>query len=260
MGPIFILGSARSGTSIVTDAVNHSLGNFITDSSIGYHGEGFFVQILDQLKTLVDDFYEYNSFQLESNTLLANIPKSILYNNLSAVIKDLVEKHFLGRRWIDKTPTPSAIKNAPLIASLWPDAKFIYMKRRGLENLSSRLRKFNGIDFFAHCEDWVASFTEWSRVKGILGVDSYIEIDQQEIISNPELVANRLATFLVVDPSILKNDFINLRPQKTDSSNYKSLVFNNMSWSKEQKECFLNLCDACMRENGYSYDDSYWVK
>lgn len=44
--------------------------------------------------------------------------------------------------WVDKTPDPRMIKCVPRLKRAWPNAKFIFVKRRGIENLESRIKKF----------------------------------------------------------------------------------------------------------------------
>jgi len=257
--PIFICGAARSGTSLLTDAINHSLKNFITDFKADYCGEGFFIDILQKINALVDEFYEHNKVELTENTLISKIPKLKLYQNLAFVVKSLCQEVYLNKRWTDKTPTASAIANLPFVAELWPDAKFVYIQRRGLENINSRLKKFPQLDFYAHCLDWRLCIANWIKVKDNLVPGNIIEIEHYNIVNKPEEVSNLLADFLLLDKEPITHAFKNIFPQLTNQEGYKNLSIHTVPWSEAQKDCFLEICAEIMWQNNYSLDESYFL-
>jgi len=55
-------------------------------------------------------------------------------------IRKLANQPFSSAHWVDKTPNLDIVRSADILYRIWPEAKFIYMKRRGIENVMSRLR------------------------------------------------------------------------------------------------------------------------
>lgn len=43
---------------------------------------------------------------------------------------------------------------SPIVKELWPSSVFVFAKRRGIENVISRTRKFLGESLENHCADW----------------------------------------------------------------------------------------------------------
>src|SRR6185503_15022510 len=80
------------------------------------------------------------------------------------------------------------------LLEILPNAKFIFCKRRGIENILSRQTKFAG-DFEAHCQGWAFTMQAWLETAPQLG-NSAIMVDQREMAVQPESAAGRIAEFL----------------------------------------------------------------
>src|ERR1700753_848585 len=96
--PVFIVGSPRSGTSILVDGL----------LSVGYDGfrEGMFLSIAHHINQLIDR--QFSLFSGDQN-LISAIDKSLLKERIFATLKQVVEELNPVAPWFDKTGNPDMI-------------------------------------------------------------------------------------------------------------------------------------------------------
>ncbi len=250
--PLFIVGSPRSGTSILTDGM----------LAAGYRGfrEGNFLPLLRVYKAAADRHYtEFGSGSGE--VMAARIDWEAFKADIFSVFKRHVDRLNPETPWMDKSGNPEMIEVLPHLLDLWPSAVFVFAKRRGIENVISRSRKFPGHTFEYHCRDWAKNMAAWRAVRDAAG-ERAIEIDQQEIIRAPEQSARRLADFAKAGVSAcgrIREVFTVGRPQETTAGSAAAVCsLEKSSWSQEQRAAFLNICSGEMEAYGYSTEESYW--
>ena len=134
--PVFVLGPARSGTSAM------ALGLLDSGRYSGY-GEGHLLPLAHDLLATADTYYRRYA-EAGADTLLGRVPIAAFQSLIRRSFVQLARDVFPTRFWLDKTPTVAMVHAAPLMKELWPNARFIFMKRRVIENVLSRLRKFPG--------------------------------------------------------------------------------------------------------------------
>src|SRR2546430_17539144 len=66
--------------------------------------------------------------------------------------------------FVDKTPGWPMLKALPALLVVWPNLRVVFTKRRGIENVLSRQRKFPDGVFESHCRDWAAAMETWLAV------------------------------------------------------------------------------------------------
>ena len=130
--PVFILGPARSGTSAITLALLES------GSYIGA-GEGHLMPLAHGLLSAIDRHYQPAG---EQSTMLSRVPSDVFQKLVRRAFVQLASDLFNTPRWLDKTATVEMVRASLLMRELWPHARFIFMKRRVIENVLSRRRKF----------------------------------------------------------------------------------------------------------------------
>lgn len=186
MGPIFIVGFFRSGTTAMAEGLR-GLGRF------GPYGEGHFVDLLAGAVNKIADG------TLNANSILRKpgVAQSFL-EGLAGTINALYSA--TGDRadttWIDKTPGLKQIQAVPALATLYPGARFVYMYRPAVDAVRSSVAmpawKLAGKEKRL-ADRWVACQAAWRKVRGGLPDAAPIEVYQPQMLSAPDEVATALA-------------------------------------------------------------------
>ena len=250
--PLFVVGSPRSGTSILMEGL----------LTAGYNGflEGNFLSMIRMLERTVDR--HFNLFgTTNSRVLISLIDQADLKKELIDAVVRRFKANCPPEPWVDKTGNPEMIEAMPLLRELWPEAKFIFAKRRAIENLVSRVQKFPGHDFGYHCRDWARNMAAWRHMCGRYADLPGIEVDQRDISDSPAATADLIAGFLGMPDEArakLAGTFQNRRPQQTGpDTTSRVLSLAETGWSDEQLEKFHRLCDREMNAYGYTEDKTY---
>jgi len=254
--PVFVLGSARSGTSAMAQAL------LKVKRYRGFE-EGHMLDLLAHWAAQLHKFYnlKYDETVAGRNTMVEQVPQQYLDDALNHVFVDLTRELFGEGYWVDKTPNSDAIHLAPRFRDLWPNARFIFMRRRALENLASRVRKFTVYDFAKNCREWTDAMQAWLSVRDELQ-GAAIEVDQMYLSRHPQQVADQLRGFLGLDEietRVLAEALAHDRPQRTATTLDEVLELNKMGWSEAWIEEFDVVCREVMDEFGYTTDGSYHV-
>jgi len=251
--PAFIVGSPRSGTSVLVDAL---LG-------AGYHGfcEGNFLSLYATLEPVIERHFA--AYANGSPHVLASVvDQATLRRDIRDVFKNTTDALNRDVPWFDKTGNPEMLTMLPALKTMWPDAVFIFAKRRALENIASRLRKFPDYPFEYHCRDWARNMAVWHEVRPHLPDGCTVEIDQQDMIRQPAQVAANLAALLQLDADTTlaaRTIFEHNRPQQTsDGSAVRIETLETLPWTPDQVAVFNQECGPQLAAYGYSTDDRYW--
>lgn len=258
--PIFVVGSPRSGTSIIAEALRYGLGaNTANETHI--------ITAFSELESHFNKrFYESEPSQ-QKGMSLSLFPNTYVKAELIKLIRNAYQSAFTNEIIIDKTPGKLMISMLPITVYAFPDAKVIFCKRRAIENVASRLEKFKGMTFTEHLAGWVKCFEEWkiskSTITLLLKRDCwYVEIDQYTILNEPEKAAKYIAHGLKSSSNLVE-DFAHIfsskRPESKGAKVKPVISLRSVNWSEEQKSLFIKLCSTTMAEQGYSLDESYFT-
>lgn len=251
---IFIVGSPRSGTTVVGNSLRKVL-----DAEAGF-GESHLLPLAGEVVKTVAEFHQSSGAAAIPGMMLHHVNPHLLAEQMLSVIKRQYSNLFAQGCILDKTPGGAMIRALPDIQRLWPEARIIFVKRRGIENVVSRLKKFPEVDFKSHCSQWKNCMNAWDWVKG--GLVNKIEVDQFDVLTQPVLVAKRLGDFLdlpSVQISALERHFSSDKPEQTRSVSHSALSINNVNWNNEQKSFFIQHCAENLERWGYSQDESYYL-
>lgn len=254
--PIFIIGSGRSGTSAITGALKSCAG-------LDGYLEGHFFPLLHHLMTVIERFY-YSKRQLmdDNRHMIAEINREELEERLLEIFRSMGEAMHQGNVWLDKSPDSAMIQTAPYLLKIWPRSRFIFAKRRGIENIISRLKKFPNVSFERHCIEWANCMGAWLEVKDKIEGNS-IQVEQREMALQPNATAKKIGDFLELTEEVvekLAHTFATKRPQSTGGKEEPEAIdIKDTGWSEEEIAIFRKYCSEVSQKFGYSESSSYYL-
>ncbi len=247
--PIFVLGSVRSGTSALGMALRDGAG------IPGAH-EGHVSTLLQMLTQTLDRVIE--NFPSQSHFLINSLDGEDLKNHLKQYFLEFFAKNCPAGMWADKSPDDfegaPAIRSAPALLEMFPQARFIYCKRRGIENVMSRLAKFPQVPFWYHCASWAGTIVAWHEVRDALG-DRWMEVAQEDMALRPADVARELGAFLVLDEAQVMAVEASLSGRRAEQTRpaqeLNQLDLSETGWSEDNQHHFIQTCGPAMDLAGY---------
>jgi len=252
--PVFIVGSPRSGTSATVDAL----------LAAGYQGfrEGNFLSLAYRISSDID--HHFRVFDIgTTEVLMGCVDKEALKRKINDLFCSIVNALNPRDLWFDKTGGAEMIRFLLPVLEMWPTAVVIFSKRRGIENVVSRLRKFPAVSFEQHCTDWAKTMAAWRQIRQTLSADRFLEVDQYDMIRQPSSISSALARFLDLDRDrerAMEAMLQSTRAQETEAGSATQLrTLDAAGWSDGQKEIFLKHCAAEMTAFGYTLGADYRV-
>jgi hypothetical protein len=251
--PVFVMGAARSGTSAVFQSLTR-----VTR----YRGffEGHVLDIAAAVSKTVDEHFRTKASQIPKSSFyhLNKIDHAATSKAVQAMLRWLASG-YTTPYWADKTPNSHMVLSAPILASTWPAARFIFMKRRGIENVLSRQRKFRECSFEYDAEDWAATMAAWRAVRGDIP-GKFLELEQVELLRQPVACARLVGDLLALSPDEttgLGEYLRQHRPEVTDPTARIVPNIEDTGWTPDQIATFRRLCHEEMVAYGYTYDERY---
>lgn len=236
---IFILGSPRSGTSEMAATLAKVLRLPWLGES---HVAPLFAQAADALSGDRDG----------GNRVLQLMSEQSMRSVVTTAFRKFYYYAHGSSSFLDKTPGVPTIKVAPFLHECFPTSKVIYLRRNGISNVLSRMKKFGG-NFSEHCADWAAAITSWDDVKD--KVPSYVEIDQEAMLADPDGVALKVASYLGIAHAAgdVAASFRAGTNERTGAG-IGHATLTSTDWDDTQKAVFRATCGTVMSRHGYSMD------
>lgn len=255
--PIFVVGPARSGTTIVGEAIRDGGG------LPGFH-EGFlfttaylFLTAIDARWDLigpgVEHFREDGRESRSSRRALVRFD----YDAFRAhVLRHFHELSTAAGEttWVDKTPDVYMLHAMPILASAYPRARIVFVRRNGIDVVRSRLRTHQEMAFEESCRDWATIMLGWMSLRDHLEGRA-VEVEQRDVAVAPEEVARSLGAFLDFDDDQtagIARAFATRHPGRTSTRDPQERpALGDTSWSAEQRAAFRTICGGAMTLFGY---------
>jgi hypothetical protein len=255
--PVFILGAARSGTSAMAQGL-------LKIKQFSGHQEGHILDLMAHFLVASERFYIEKSDDLKphKDTSVSLVSHQYVLAALDHLFIKMIRDLHPSGIWLDKTPNPDMIFLAPVFLRIWPNSRFIFMKRRPVENIASRLIKFPTVAFIEHCKEWSLTNSTWLSIRSQLP-GAAIEIDQYLLDKQPTVVANALKKFLSLSDEqslLLCQAFEFDHPERTAISLDRALSISDTGWSDDNIQVFNEICSSLMHEFGYSHNTEYFAR
>jgi len=251
--PLFIVGSPRSGTSILVDAA----------FAAGFNGfrEGNLLGLLWPLYERIDDYFRRFDHG-NDKTLISHARRDIIRMAVREIFRKELDELNVKKPWLDKTGNAETILIIPDLIEMWPNCRVIFAHRRAIENMLSRLRKFPGLTFDDHCRAWTRSMCAWRKARDRLPSWRFREVDQRDLVVRPEIVSQAMVTLLGLGETAsnrIVHTFRRLRPQETEPGTAERVTpLADTRWTQAQIDTFMTICGPEMEAFGYSLDGTYW--
>jgi len=252
LDPIFVRGMQRTGTSMMTRALQKM--------GIAGFGEGhLWFEMVKPFEKLSDATYLPH---LRHDAYALGQGRASQLEKYIAIALDRFHQDHLSsdlKRWMDKSPNVEAVRVAPLLARLFPRAQFIFMYRNGITCVHSAIKRWEvrpGVfDFENACQSWAATMSVWRKVRGSVS-GRYIEIAQEEMASKPLETATRLTHFLETTEYLqqVADLFRSKRVLSTFPDKPPGDYQYQIDWSPTQKAYFVDVCGAEMKAWDYNVD------
>lgn len=209
--PFFIIGSGRSGNTLVRRILNEHSELYIPPET---YVMGESIRLYKRYRNigwahLVKLIYGTYEFHPEFNTFhMGNL--SSLYFQVSAYRKEerslsnifhSFYEHYktthglTGKRWGDKTPLNTLYVNE--IFQVFPDAKFIHIIRNPYDAIHSYVKSGIYKNYSDAAQRWKKS-VEIASAFGKKNPGSYYEIEYEQLVENPELHIKNVCEFLAI--------------------------------------------------------------
>lgn len=189
--PIFIIGSPRSGTSLLRLILDSH-----TNISCGPESK-----FLPEMSQLICEKYWFAITDYGFDQAYWQQKNAKYFSDFQTEYAQKRGK----KRWAEKTPAYSL--NLDLINSLFPDCQFIHMIRDGNDVLASIIKRWGYLKGFQFLFKWKEYVEECQRFGASINPQRYIEIRYEELVNNPEVILKKLCQDFLHEPwqeSLLK--------------------------------------------------------
>jgi len=240
---VFILGPARSGTSITYYAMREVFDLPGTGES---HVIPIFARIIHSFYSHLESFRDTQTDVLARSLDTADFRRLILQ-----YIRGFYQSVYPDERWVDKTPGDEAIFGALLIRQAFPSAKLICTKRSGVEVVESFRVKFSS-SFETACHAWAGAMNALLAMREVS--PGILEVDQFDMANSPAMVAQQIADHLDMPgrKDALTEFFRDKRTDQLSSHDWRQrLTTVDAGWTDEERGIFARLCSELMHKFGY---------
>jgi Sulfotransferase family len=239
---VFILGPARSGTSVMYYALQ---------KIVGLPGDGE-SHVVPGFQRVIYTFARYcEQFGEADGVLARRLDPGQFRSHVIGYLRDFYDRTYTDGNFVDKTPGAEAIAGVPLIQEAFPHARVIVTRRTGIEVVQSHVRKF-GVNFVDACRAWSASMEALRRAR--FAATNLLEIEQHELANAPGIVSDKIATCLERPDKAgeLAAFFCNSSIDRHSDHDWsRRLLLADVPWTDEEKRMFSEICGRQMDEFGY---------
>lgn len=266
--PIFIVGGSRSGTIVLFKALGlhpqilstPSEDPFITDvGRMAY----------DLASASERDAHYYDrTLRVSRDYIYASLKRLALESAIGRHygLKYLMRQSIADRKWLPAkrfwcTKSFPGKNTAEGLQALYPNARFIWILRNGINVVHSRTKfpEFRDLDFSEHCRHWAESIRRFAY---LAEMPAATVVHQEDLANDPERVFRRIFELVGVPYDAASTTFAlnnHVHPlaeeRIKEGVNVKEVLGQRTppheTWSQDQKSAFKEICGGAMAQAGY---------
>ena len=272
--PIFILGSARSGTSLLSRIIDSHPNIGVPFESqlyntfypwLKYYGDLSDIknQCLLLKDILLTDPMQGWDPKPDLDETLNNVTRTTFDGLVEALIGAWAKKRN-KKRWGEKTPWHVYYWRE--ILNGFPDAKFIHIVRDGRDaSMSWKAARFGPKHIYPLAKKWRNYLDVVTEFEKEVSPSALYELRYEDLLDNPEGIAREICTFVGEEYSEeMLNFYKNPALYPTDKGNEKNLTKPLMNSNKDKWKLLLNKGDREIFESvaghyldKYSYEREF---
>lgn len=236
--PVFIIGSPRSGTSALAWAIAEHPA-FWTSGETDFLYHLFGQERLDEVWARSGG----EGLWLQRH----GIGRAEFMSSLGLGINRMISARSEGKRWVDQSPTYTAMADA--IAELFPEALFLHIMRDGRNVVQSMINSGFGTawagDFTEACRTW-AWFVDQAVMFGTRHPARYLAVPYQFLAESPQGCFRGILDFIDAEFNEGPGEFIRSRrinssyqPDGPRDGEYRGPRTPWEKWDKDQRGIFV---------------------
>lgn len=242
--PIFIIGSPRSGTSMLHWAL-------LQHESLWGSEESEF--LLPIARAIGPAYAQGMRFKPHSWLHQQDVDLNEFAAYIGAGLNDLYVSRSDGMRWVEQTPSYSIV--ATELALLFPTAQFLHIIRDGRQVVDSMRRMWNyTLTEAAH---------QWrDHVRGALELEqqhakNVLRINYEKLVSDPNATFQQIFAFLDLSPTdaavaFVQDKPINVAPGTEEQPSLQKLQPRWHGWSTDDQSTFNEIAGQLLARLEYS--------
>jgi len=189
VGPVFLVGAERSGTTLLRLMLDHH-------PEVAFFSEfEFAVDRIAPDGTLpeLERYRDYLSLHRSFLTSGFTVDPSLEY-------ADLVRSFLEQKRAADGKPVVGATVHFGFehLHRIWPDARFIHLVRDGRDVAGSTIRMGWAGNFYKGVEHWIHAEQTWSALEPTLPEGRFINVRYEDLILDAQKVLTEVCAFIGV--------------------------------------------------------------
>lgn len=260
--PIFVIGSPRSGTSILAWSLSQhdEIGTF-PESNFVYHVFG---------QNRLDEAYKAIVSDGRDGWLARNeVGREEFFAYLGLGLNALLSSRSQKPRWVDQSPTHTLV--SPRLAELFPGASFLHIVRDGRQVVNSMVNSgFDepwATDFRSACRTWT-HFVRMSSSFELMWPFRCLTVPHAALTAEPEEWFDRMLEFVGAAPSVRPAQYF--KTHRINSSYDRESLLNGdnghvvsttiawrgpqdpwFDWTAEQRAIFTEEAGETMVKHGF---------
>jgi hypothetical protein len=274
--PVFLTGSARSGTTLLRVMMSsHSRiyippeSDFIprlflgrADTRMTRHRAERCIRIVLGYRRFFREWHDQPIDPVEFVDALPELTPSAFVSSLYRAYA----RQYGACRWGDKSPIYT--NYVALLARMFPEAQFVHLIRDGRDAALSALAAYHDrfyVDIYWAARSWRSRVQAARRAGAVLGPSRYLELRYEALTTEPEAELRRLCNFLgesfepaMCEPHRLGRQL--LRPRGRHAPVREPLRANSGRWHDEMRPAdvrlFESVAEGLLSDLGYEAADA----